>query len=304
MTTPTSGKKLTILEFLIMPRGRPKKQNSETVVEATNEYVVVDDSDLDSPKGVAGEAGVDNSLGPSLFQRDYNGLLENVQYVFNDDCSVNWRAMIKEEHLFPNKSWFESRKKDMPTSIQGLEDNQLLIKLGGIKELAKLRGFKNIKYTFQKCEQGHVAVTCGINFIPNYETAGEVYFEDAANATLNNTSSFATKFLETIACNRAFVRCVRNFLNVHIVGDDEIDKSDTKRVQEAATNAPLSPSSVLQSTASQVLGITSFEDFKSALRKMWAAGTYKNEDAANWSSFDDIPAKESRKIIATLKSGS
>ena len=128
MTTPTSGKKLTILEFLIMPRGRPKKQSSETVIEATNEYVVVDDSDLESSKGVAGEAGVDNSLGPSLFQRDYNGLLENVQYVFNDDGSVNWRAMIKEEHLFPNKSWFESRKKDMPTSIQGLEDNQLLIK--------------------------------------------------------------------------------------------------------------------------------------------------------------------------------
>ena len=35
--------------------------------------------------------------------------------------------------------------------------------------------------------------------LPNYETFGEpITFQDMANATLNNTSSFATKFLETI----------------------------------------------------------------------------------------------------------
>ena len=302
MITPTSGKRSIILEFLIMPRGRPKKEKSETVIEATNDYVVVDDSNLESPKGEVGPVGVDNSLGPSLFQRDYHGLLENVQYVFNDDVSVNWRAMIKEEHLFPNKSWFESRKKDMPTSIQGLEDNQLLIKLGGIKELAKLRGFKNIKYTFQKCEQGHVAVTCGINFIPNYETAGEVYFEDAANATLNNTSSFATKFLETIACNRAFVRCVRNFLNVHIVGDDEIDKSDKNSPQQSSTSPSLTPHSMIQNMAKDKLNCGNFEEFKVILRDWWSNGKYKNENVKNWMDFEDIPATEARILMRAINS--
>ena len=66
-----------------------------------------------------------------------------------------------------------------------------------------------------------------------------------ANATLNNTSSFATKFLEAIACNRAFIRCVRNFLNVHIVGDDEIDKSAVKPASGSAI-APLTPNSILE----------------------------------------------------------
>ena len=56
-------------------------------------------------------SSVDNSIGPNLFQRDENGLLKNIQYDFNEDGSVNWRSMIREEYLFPNKSWFELRKK-------------------------------------------------------------------------------------------------------------------------------------------------------------------------------------------------
>ncbi len=246
-----------------MPRGRPKKTEEA------------------------------KAIGPELYQRDENGLLANVNYEFNEDGSINWRAMIREEHLFPNKSWFEARGKDCPRSSEGLEDHQLLIKLGGIKELAKLRGFTNVSYTFQKCEEGHVAATCGISFIPNYETAGEqVYFEDAANATLNNTSSFATKFLETIACNRAFVRCVRNFLNVHIVGDDEIDKSN-KPVSNALS--PLSPNAVLENL------FTDLEGFKSRMRELWAEGVYQNKAVKDWGSFTDIPPKEARILLKLLK---
>jgi hypothetical protein len=249
-----------------MPRGRPKK--TESAVPAK---------------------------GPALYKRDENGLLQNVEYEFNNDGSINWRAMIKEEHLFPNKSWFEARGKDCPRSTEGLDDHQLLIKLGGIKELAKLRGFTNVAYTFKKCEQEHVAVTCGISFIANYETAGqEVYFEDAANATLNNTSSFATKFLETIACNRAFVRAVRNFLNVHIVGDDEIDKSNLP-APSSSSIAPLTPNALLEKEFSD------FEGFKTKLRTLWANKSYQNADAAKWKVFKDIPPKEARLLIKLVK---
>jgi len=34
-------------------------------------------------------------FGPDVYKRDEHGLLECVDYVFNDDGSVNWRAMIK-----------------------------------------------------------------------------------------------------------------------------------------------------------------------------------------------------------------
>lgn len=254
------------------------------------------------------EPKIDNTLGPNSYSRDEHGLLKNTQYTFNDDGSVNWRAMIGDEHLFPNKSWFELRNKDCPRSSEGLGDHQLLIKLGGIKELARLRGFESVSFETIKCELDHVAVKCCIVFIPNYESPERVIFEDMANATLDNTSSFAQKFLETIACNRAFVRCVRNFLNIHIVGDDEIDKSTpgqslaTKEKQ--SVSAVFSPSEMLKKKASDVLNCNSFEDFKNHLREWWQEkkeGVYGNPGIKEWQDWSDISAKDSRVLLAIIR---
>ena len=243
--------------------------------------------------------------GPQVYKRDEHGLLCDVDYAFNEDGSVDWRSMIKEEHLFPNKGWFESRKKSVPRSIDGLKDHQLLIKLSGIKELAKLRGFSDCYYDVVKCEENHVAVKCSITFAPNYETCGQpTVFSDMANATLNNTSNFATKFLETIACNRAFVRCVRNFLNVHIVGDDEIDKSDSSNpVSTISKSSSLSPQGILKDVCLD-LGFSSFDDFKNKLREWHTKGVYiipDELDPKSWVDFEDIPAKQAREFLKIVK---
>ena len=68
--------------------------------------------------------------GPDIYKRNEHGLLENIDYTFNEDGSVDWRSMVKDEFLYPNKGWFEARKKDVPKSIDGLKDNHLLIMLG------------------------------------------------------------------------------------------------------------------------------------------------------------------------------
>lgn len=240
--------------------------------------------------------------GPGKFRRNTFGLLDNVDYHFSEDGSVNWRSMIKDEHLFPNKSWFDLRKKDMPRTIDGLGDHQLLIKLSGIKELAKLRGFSDVSYETVKCQDDHVAVICKIKFLPNYETGGQVVeFQDMANATLNNTSSFATKFLETIACNRAFVRCVRNFLNVHIVGDDEIDKSNNKTLAVQNNISPtLTPSTMIENLAKEKLNCSNFEEFKVYLRDWWKDGKYKNDSVKEWNDFSDIPATQARILMKVM----
>jgi len=245
---------------------------------------------------------INNSKGPESFCRDEHGLLKNIQYVFNEDGSVNWRAMIKDEHLFPNKSWFQLRKKDCPRSIEGLADHQLLIKLSGIKELARLRGFSEVAYYVQAHEPNHVAVTCQIEFISNYETDNHpVTFQDMANATVENTNSFAKKFLETIACNRAFVRCVRNFLNVHIVGDDEIDKSDPKP-QDAQSN-DLSPSGFLKKELKENHSISSYQDFLPLLRELHKSKqiSISTEVIKSWSDFSDISPKDCRTLLGVLK---
>ncbi len=234
--------------------------------------------------------------GPKMYSRDEHGLLSNIDYTFNEDGSVNWRAMIRDEHLFPNRDWFKNRNQDMPRSIEGLKDHQLLIKLGGIKELARLRGFSSVSYETVKCELDHVAVICKIVFTGNYETNGEpVSFQDVANATVNNTSDFGQIFLETIACNRAFVRCVRNFLNVHIVGDDEINKNNGAK--KSSINAGLTPHSILSSAAESKLNCSSFDDFKHVLRDWWRENKYQNEEASEWVDWNDIPPSESRMLL-------
>jgi len=242
------------------------------------------------------------------YKRNADGLLEGVKYEYNEDGSVNWRAMIAPEHLYPNKGWFEMRNQPMPQSIEGLADNQLLIKLSGIKELAKLRGFNRVHYEVIKCEIDHVSVKCEINWIPNFENPKEesdflppsTSFEDLANATVHNTSSFAQKFLETIAANRAFVRCVRNFLNIHIVGADEIDTSNGKSspVNIADNKDKLSLVNVLMNKVG--LSDEDFSTFKDILRGLWKSSKYQNEDVADWESWEDIPKKEIRKLLEIL----
>jgi hypothetical protein len=239
---------------------------------------------------------IDNSIGPSLFNRDENGLLTNIQYNFNDDGSINWRKMVSDEYLFPNAQAFNG---DPPRSIEGIPDHKLLIKLAGIKELAKLRGFSDVSYQVVKCELDHVAVICKINFMPNYETDNKVVeFQDMANATLDNTHDFGQSFLETMACNRSFVRAVRNFLNIHIVGADEIDKSTkSSKTKSAKTSKPgLSPQSMLDSAFDG-----DYEAFLAELRKLWAKDLYKNNDIQKWEDFNGIPIKEARILIKLIK---
>jgi len=252
------------------------------------------------------EPKVKKLFGPDIYKRDEHGLLKNVEYHFNEDGSVDWRSMIKPKFLYPNKGWFDMRGQTVPTSIDGLKDNQLLIMLGGIKDLARLRGFHSVSFQTNS-EPDYVTSRCLISWTGNYESGGDhIHYEDVANATADNTDDFCYKFLETIACNRAFVRCVRNFLNINIVGADEIDKSNPKDEKnrssgsKTTSNAPITPSALLKSKSEAKYGTDSFESFKDVLRELWTSGTYINEDVKNWSSFDNIPAKEARKLIGII----
>lgn len=246
--------------------------------------------------------------------RDDSGLIKGLEYHFTPDGFIDWRAMIKSDYLYPNKDFFEIRSQAVPSAIEGLDDKQLLIMLSGIKDLARLRGFKSVSYDIKHIEKGYVVAKCRIEWIGNYETGGyDVLFEDVANATADNTDNFCLKFLETIACNRAFVRCVRNFLNIHIVGADEIDKSKNKEVDIsdliASSNAiPITAQGTLEKLVNEKLRIADFDGFKKHLRTLWKQATEEKDEkmltllneAKEWSKFKDIPAKSARILIKNV----
>jgi hypothetical protein len=237
----------------------------------------------------------------SLYERDKYGLIKSIEYIFNPDGSVNWRAMIPNEFLYPRKEWFERKGKEPPKddNVEGLPDEALSIKLGGIKHVARLRGIQSVDtYFADNTDVNHCTAICSIDWIPNYENPNGATFTDVGSANAGNTDSFGMRYLETIAANRAFVRAVRNFLNIYIVALDEIGP---QRANESVVDMDTtSPQYVLMTMFKNVSG-GNWEEFKNVLRGWWKEDVYKNENAKGWSSFKDIPTTEARKLIGLVK---
>tara|TARA_R110002020_G_scaffold368110_4_gene579969 strand:+ start:1134 stop:1859 length:726 start_codon:yes stop_codon:yes gene_type:complete len=223
--------------------------------------------------------------------RNTRGLLENppIDYVFNKDGSVDWRKMVRKEYLVPNK------QKTSETDVSLLEDRDLLILLGGIKELAQIRGFSSVSYEVVAATQEYFATSCIISWLPNYETNDEsVIFSALADAHTENTYSFASNFLAATAENRAFVRCVRNFLKINIVGQEEMGNSGSSKPQRK--NSPKSdsnPSTLLKKVMEEKS--ISFENIKNKLVQ---------EDfpkAEVFFAVEDIPKTKTFELIGRLK---
>jgi hypothetical protein len=226
--------------------------------------------------------------------RDDKGLLVNppIDYVFNEDGSVNWRKMVRKEFLVANK------QRTNETDVSVLEDRDLLILLGGIKELAQIRGFSKVSYNVVSANQEYFATSCTIEWLPNYETDNRIVsFSALADAHQDNTYSFASNFLAATAENRAFVRCVRNFLKINVVGQEEMGGGQKAGKSFAAATfkpkADSNPSTLLQSIMTSK-GI----HFDTVKNKLVEEG-YEGANSLN--SLEEIPKTKTFELIGRLK---
>ena len=222
--------------------------------------------------------------------RSSDGLIEGVEYHFNDDGSINWRKMIKPEFLVPN------RDRTNETDVTKLEDKDLLILLAGIKYVAQLRGFFSVDYTVTSPSSDYVVAVCKIDWVPNYETEGTPFtFSSVGDASPGNTKDFARHFLGPIAENRAFIRCVRNFLKINIVGQDEIGKSKNNVVDDSAaeSSAAFEPHAILEKVMKEKS--VSFAKLKEKLTKE----NYANADSLM--SIADIPKIKIFELIERIQ---
>lgn len=176
------------------------------------------------------------------FKRDDNGLIPGIDYILTDEGLIDWRAVIPNKFFYiknDQRSRVRIEKKygksikDIDITNDKVSDSDLIITLGGIKYVAKVRGILSVSENIKESNEDYCSVTCNIIFTPNFETEmNAVPFSASASAHRNNTTDFYQKYLVEAASNRAFVRCVRNFLNINIVSKEELGEIDNNNSGE------------------------------------------------------------------------
>jgi hypothetical protein len=163
----------------------------------------------------------------NFFERDERGLAKGVVYKFTEDGRVDYRALLKAEHLYVPKDKISLIEKKYGKPLQDIdltqvEDRFLAVTMKGLRHICFLRGFKSIKNKVDSVsyDEGYQVTaacthTCTINWIGNFETGmQEVTTSDSAEASLMNVGNFMKPFIVTASANRAFCRTVRFFLGL------------------------------------------------------------------------------------------
>jgi hypothetical protein len=245
------------------------------------------------PRKRAKSSVMANNVPPKVIKRNEFGLIEGLDYVFQENGMIDWRRMVDNKYIVPN------RDNTGETDVTKLKDKDLIILLAGLKDVASIRGYHSVTYNVVEASQEYVCASCSIVWAGNYETEkGEsVLFQGMADAGLNNTDGFGQIYLAAIAENRAFCRAVRNFLRINIVAKEEIAPNKTKQLgnnNSSARSLAVSPDSFLLSVLKE--NNITFEQVK---KKMISE---KVEEANNWNSTKDIPRLTVFEIIQRIQS--
>lgn len=252
---------------------------------------------------------------PTSFARDSRGLRTDITYHYRPDLTVEWRRMIPSEFLYVAKEYEtevaqQFGKPLAEIDVYQVDDRKLRVYLGGWKKLLAIRGFTSLTNPCTFVTPEKAVATCTIQFTPNYETDMQpVTYSWTASASYANTSGdIAQLFLEATACNRAFSLCLRGFLNVNIVGKDEIGPSRRSKGADQAsqptTDQPTDAAPTTTIVAADTLhkrcaekGLT-FEQFKTA------ALNYKAEltgDPTKWTQYSDVEGPDAWTLLGKLK---
>lgn len=252
--------------------------------------------------------------GMKLFTRDKFGLLPEITYVFDENGYVNWRKMVPIQFLYinsdiKNKERIEKKYnkniKDIDISTDNVEDRDLIITLAGLKYLLRLRGYSSVVFSTKEASDQYASVNCYIDFIGNFETNGfSQSYSENGSAHLRSTDSFMRAYLVEAATNRAFARCIRNYLNINIVSKEELfDQSKVEAMGDGSnggdnktiTNG--SAHTILENKCAEK-GL-SFTDVRKA-----ACVNYKvilDSNPELWNKWSDLSAQDCYVLLGKIK---
>lgn len=223
--------------------------------------------------------------------------------------------MIKPEYLAvqsEKKEEVEMRynKKVKDLDLSTLPDYYLIILLGGIKDLLRIRGYRSLTNRVDYVSEQKAVVTTTIEFVPNAETGGApLIYSDTASASVYSVSGVFQLHLEAIAANRSLVRTVRNALGINIVGKDEFDERANKAYLSNGGAALLTPKVQAPDSPPEATGFAPFNVLSNRCKELdisfakmkEAASAYKAElksDPSEWQDFSSL--KDHRTDCYTL----
>jgi hypothetical protein len=222
-----------------------------------------------------------------IIERDENGLIKGLTYQFTEEGYIDWRKMLPTQYLYT---------KGEEQDITKVDDSQLIVNLAGMRYLAKLRGMNSYRYEIHRATDTYAAVLCHIDWLKNYEQ-NAVFSEAVASATLETTNELTSKYILETAQNRAFCRAVREYLNIKIVSQEELNstpkKTDDISVSPKDSNDGIDIYKVLDDAMlSKNVG---WVWLKSRLVDL------KMENAENFQTIRDIPKSKVFTVIERLK---
>jgi hypothetical protein len=306
--------------------GRPKgskNSSKEVVIMADKLAAVIVDQDAAAEKATAAFASDPNfhetvktqeivnamvSTPPADIVRNDHGLLQNLHYVFDKLGFVDWRRLIPVEYLVLNSDQkdriekkYGKKMEEIDIEKDKIEDSDLIILLGGIKYLARIRGIEAV--TFEICESTpeFASVRCEVAFIPNYETklGQPKEFQDNASASQSNTKNFAKLYPLEIATNRAFSRAIRNGLGINIVSKEELGAGFV--VEDKSDSLPPTHLAVVLDNFLKEKSVTFTVLQEKLIAKVNAEGARVYPEAEKWEKSADIPQNQIFAILSQLK---
>jgi hypothetical protein len=193
-----------------------------------------------------------------------------------------------EKYLEENPQ-FKTKDKD-----SGIE----VLLLQFFKDIAHKEGFLSVRYSpLGNADQGYCGVSCEIEW-PNLPRISS----GLADAHFNNCHSFTKYYLSPMAENRSFIRAVKQYFNIPYLGKDEIGQ--TPKEEPKTNEAPTGPYVVLKKAAKDKLNITSFDGFKSFLRKQVKEDPdiawLKPDEYKEWAEYNDWQEIKKPKILELI----
>jgi len=245
---------------------------------------------------------------------DWRQYLDN-----NPDLICLNKEMAKKWGVTDSESITKKKEREVLASLK--DDKLKIVLLQFFKDIAHIEGFKSIDYEpLGPSNEFYCGAKCKIIWENGQTTSG------MGDAHGYNTSSFTKYYTAAIAENRAFIRAVKAYFNISIVGADEIGetpkddglppKTLTKdpSTPKLEVEAPVGPHVTLKRVVKEKLQISEFEVFLKYLRKQYAEAANSDgkipslipeKDAADWKdygSWESVPKSKVAELISKIKS--